>query len=78
MEFEPRSGRLPSDGYRIAGALDDPRERIATTEDGMVLRGYGVISQKNGPFTLAFRVHGIDGVIYLDTSKWSVIWGEEG
>lgn len=81
MEFEnPAHAKIHGTSHRIRheGAIDDPRLRVATTDDGMVLKGYGVVSQRNGPFTLAFRAHGIDGIIYLDTSKWSVIWGEEG
>lgn len=69
------SAVVPHQAERRAGSIDVARVRIATY-GAMRLRGHGVVDQKNGAFTLAFKVSGIDGIIYLNTLLWKVEWEE--
>jgi hypothetical protein len=47
--------------------------RIAHNGD-QLLRGVGVISDGNGPFSLMFRADNIPRAMLLDTRFWSIEW----
>ena len=51
----------------------EERRRVATRGDELI-RGVGVTSDENGPFTLRFRIDGIYRLVTLDTREWDVRW----
>lgn len=58
--------------------MADERERLRVATNGdMRLHGWGVKSDRNGPFYLVLLVPGL-GPLGLDTRKWDVRWAEEG
>jgi len=42
-----------------------------------VLHGRGVKDDRNGAFTLVFRIDGIQNLVVLDTRVWKVRWEEQ-
>jgi len=49
---------------------DAPRS-IATKGD-MLIRGVKVTSDRNGPFTTAFRIDGVHQIVYLNIREWTI------
>jgi hypothetical protein len=49
------------------------RRRVATRGDE-VIRGVGVVSDVNGPYSLRFRIDGVGQPITLNTRDWTVVW----
>ena len=66
----------PTLRYKVEGMIDTARLRVATNGD-MRLRGYGIVSDRNGAFTLAFKADGIDNIIYLNTQVWKIEWEDQ-
>ena len=54
-------------------ATNTERRRVATRGDELI-RGVGVVSDRNGPFTLRFRIDGTTDAITLDTRQWRLHW----
>ena len=66
---------LAGEGSKVSARAVEQR-RVATHGDQLI-RGVGVISDLNGPFTLRFRIDGVLVPVTLDTRKWKVRWEDE-